>query len=105
MLSALQSLNITVTNKQQVFKNATLYFSCDRTLNLTKIIPAMDYLNSILATNALDDDLPFSIKAALTIGKKILNQYYSKTDYSDMYHIAIGSFSLFFFILLFLVTD
>jgi hypothetical protein len=30
------------------------------------------------------------IKAALAIGKKNLNQYYNKTDYSKVFRIAMG---------------
>ena len=85
------SLLLSFTNMKKIFKDATLYFSWDRTLNIATVIPAMDHIDSILATTTLEDnDYPFSIRAALTISKKTLNRYYSKTDYSDIYHITMS---------------
>ncbi len=33
-----------------------------------------------------------SIRAALAIGKRTLNQYYNKTDHSEVYRIAMSTF-------------
>jgi hypothetical protein len=59
------------------------------------VIPAMDHIDKVLATNALDEQFSISIKAALGIGKKTLNCYYSKMDASDVYRIAMSAFVLF----------
>jgi hypothetical protein len=50
----------------------------------------MDRINEILATNALDTQFSISIQAALSIGKKTLNHYYSKTDLSDVYRVVMS---------------
>ncbi|KAK0458630.1 uncharacterized protein EV420DRAFT_1270382 [Desarmillaria tabescens] len=73
----------------QVLKDVTLYFSC-LTPSLTTVIPAMDHIDQVLATAALDD-IKFSapICAVLTISKDTLNVYYNKTDQSKLYQIAM----------------
>ena len=50
----------------------------------------MDHLDEVLATNAVSDNYLPSIKAALLVGKRTINRYYSKTDMSDVYRIAMG---------------
>ena len=52
----------------------------------------MDHLDQHLATSALDLSLPASIRAAATLGKRTLNQYYMMTDHSEVYWIAMGKF-------------
>jgi hypothetical protein len=54
----------------------------------------MDCIDEVLATNALDSQYSLSIQAALTMGKKMLNRYYSKTDLSEVYRIAMGMYYL-----------
>ena len=49
------------------------------------VIPAMDHINEVLATNALATEYFILIQAALTMGKKTLNCYYSKTDLAMVY--------------------
>jgi hypothetical protein len=73
----------------KIFKDATLFFSRG-TPNIATIIPAMDHLDSKLATDASNNKYPISIKAALAIGKKTLNRYYDKTDQSEIFRIAMG---------------
>ncbi|KAF8263871.1 hypothetical protein EI94DRAFT_1595283, partial [Lactarius quietus] len=73
----------------QIFKDATLFFSCDGILNLAIVIPAMDHIDEVLATSATACQFSISIQAALSVGKKTLNRYYSKTDLSEVYHIAM----------------
>jgi hypothetical protein len=63
--------------------------------NLATVIPAMDHIDSVLATNAIDNRYCLAIQAALTIGKKTLNHYYSKTDLSNVYRIAMSSITSF----------
>ena len=75
----------------QIFKDATLYFSCG-TPNLATVIPAMDHIDKVLAT-AADNSFKLSpaIRAALAIGKTTLNKYYNLTDQSEVYRIAMGT--------------
>jgi hypothetical protein len=54
------------------------------------VIPAMDKIDEVLATNALSAKYSASIHAALSVGKKTLNRYYEKTDLSSIYRIAMG---------------
>jgi hypothetical protein len=61
------------------------------------VIPAMDHIDSVLATNAIDKRYCLAIQAALTIGKKTLNHYYSKTDLSNVYRIAMGNVRVIYF--------
>jgi hypothetical protein len=72
----------------------TLFF-LRGTPNLPTVIPAMDHLNSFLATTTLDEEYLLSIQASVTIGKKLLNKYYDMTDLSEVYRIAMGTFSIF----------
>jgi hypothetical protein len=68
--------------------------------SITIVIPAMDTIDEVLATNALFSKYFVTIYAALSVGKKTLNRYYEKTDFSKTYHIAMGisSFTLHFII-------
>lgn len=50
----------------------------------------MDHIDQHLATSATKDTLPPCIKAALAVGKRLLNKYYSFTDHSEVYRIAMG---------------
>jgi hypothetical protein len=50
----------------------------------------MDRIDEVLASSAVDAQFSISIQAALTIGKKTLNRYYSKTDMSDVYRTAMS---------------
>jgi hypothetical protein len=51
----------------------------------------MDHIDKVLATSS-DSACRFTlaIRAALAIGKKAMNQYYNKTDQSEVYRIAMG---------------
>ena len=53
------------------------------------VIPAMDIIDDRLDDNSHDEDLHPSIRQAVKLGKKILNKYYSKTDLSNAYRIAM----------------
>ena len=60
----------------------------------------MDHIDEHLTTAAIDQKYPLTIKAALAIGKKTLNQYYNKTDYSEVFRIAMGmNFLAYFFLI------
>ena len=75
-----------------VFKDATLFFSRNGTPSIATVIPAMDRIDEVLATNAVNTQYSVSIQAALAMGKKTLNRYYSKTDHSEVYRIAMSKF-------------
>ena len=53
----------------------------------------MDHIDQYLTSSALNPLYHPAIKAALTIGKKLLNKYYTLTDHSEMYRIALSMFS------------
>ena len=75
----------------QVLKEATLYFSRAKP-NLAMVMPAMDYIDEIFTTGLLNDRrLDPAIRAAIGLAKKTLNRYYSKTDTSDLYRIAMST--------------
>jgi hypothetical protein len=69
--------------------DATLYFSRS-TPSIPKVIPAMDYIDRHLTTAATNGNYEPSIKAALAIGKNLLNKYYGLTDHSEVYRIAMS---------------
>jgi hypothetical protein len=65
-----------------LFSRATPY--------LAKVIPAMDHIDQHLATAARNNAYKPCIQAAVAMGKKLLNKYYSYTDHSELYRIAMG---------------
>ena len=50
----------------------------------------MDFINDKITVHAHNWALSLAIKASLELGKKTLNQYYSLTDSSEVYCIAMG---------------
>ncbi|KAF8808873.1 hypothetical protein BYT27DRAFT_7222716 [Phlegmacium glaucopus] len=72
----------------KMFKDATLFFSCG-TPNLAMVIPAMDHNNQHLTTSATDGNYLIALKAALAISRETLDQYYDKTDHSEVYWITM----------------
>ena len=62
-----------------------------------KVIPAMDHIDKYLATAASDKKFLPSIQAALAIGKRLLNKYYSSTDKSELYRIVMSTYNLYNF--------
>ena len=54
------------------------------------VIPVMDHLDEHLATSAIKSSLTPSIHAAAVLGKRTLNKYYTMTDQSEVYQIAMG---------------
>jgi len=73
----------------QIFKHATLFFSRDMP-NVSTVIPAMDLVNEYLATSTDSPSFMPSVHSALAIRKQTLNRYYNKTDYLEIYQIAMG---------------
>ncbi len=54
----------------------------------------MDHIDQHLATAARDNTYKPCIQAAVAMGKKLLNKYYSYTDHSELYRIAMGELTL-----------
>jgi hypothetical protein len=81
-----------------VLKDAT----CS-TPNVANVIPIMDIINDTLTTATNDQNISLAIRTAAGLAKKTLNRYYSRTDESETYRIAMSmSFS---FMLPLILTD
>jgi hypothetical protein len=85
------------TRLQKILKDATLFFSRG-TPNLVTVLLATDHIDSTFT----DYTLPAckkhpAVRAALGVAKKTLNKYYSLTNYSELYHIAMGMIFIYFF--------
>ena len=75
-----------------MLKDATLYFSRG-TPNLATIIPAMDHIDNVFTNACLPGSMNNpAIRAAIEVAKKTLNRYYTLTDLSELYRIAMGEF-------------
>jgi hypothetical protein len=71
-------------------KDATLYFSRG-TPNLPTVIPAMDHIDTIFTNATLPSSKNhLAVRAAIETAKHTLNKYYSLTDFSEVYRIAMG---------------
>jgi len=75
----------------QVFQHATLQFS-KRTASLSSVIPEMDDVDESLASAASKETVHPAIRAAAAVGSKTLNKYYSLSDRSECYRIAMGMY-------------
>ena len=76
----------------QIFKTVTLEFLTDTPCPAT-IIPPMDQMHDDLLAAAENQEYLPTLQAALCMGNKLCNKYYSLTDDSKIYHIAISMFS------------
>lgn len=57
----------------------------------------MDHIDQFLATTAVDsENFNAAIRASIGLAKRTLNKYYSLTDFSDVYRIAMGPISIMF---------
>ncbi|KAJ7595958.1 hypothetical protein C8J56DRAFT_775503 [Mycena floridula] len=72
----------------EVFKKATLFFSRNDVCTITSVIPTMDRIDSLLAGQIISSN-EIIIRIALLLAKSTLNRYYSLTDSSDVYRIAM----------------
>jgi len=72
----------------QQYKTATLYFSRD-SASIAAVIPAMDTLTNTLNPETKESYHP-SILAAMKLARKKMDRYYSLTDDSAPYRIAMG---------------
>jgi len=72
-----------------MYKEATLFFSQDTVAMIAHVIPTMDRINTMLSSSSTEPLSP-SVKHALSFARKIMDKYYSKTDLSNVYRIAMG---------------
>ena len=72
-----------------MYKEVTLFFSQDAIAMIAHVIPTMDWINMMLSSSSTKPLLP-SIKHTLSFAQKIMDKYYSKTDLSNVYRIAMG---------------
>jgi hypothetical protein len=79
------------THHLQIFKDTMLFFSRS-TPNIATVIPAMDHIDKMLTTQSWSASLEPSIRAAISITKKTLNNYYDMMDHMKVYRIAMGQF-------------
>lgn len=56
----------------------------------------MDKIDAMLNTFATNASLTAAIRTSCSLGKKLLNKYYERTDSSEIYRIAMGKFSFIF---------
>jgi len=77
-------------NSAQILKDVTLYFSRGMP-NLPTVIPATDHIDTIFTNTTLPSSKNhLAIRTAIETAKCILNKYYSLTDFSEVYRIAMG---------------
>ena len=59
--------------------------------NLAMVIPAVDYVDEVFTTGMLNHNrFDPAIRTAVGLAKNTLNKYYSLTDSSKVYHIAMS---------------
>ena len=75
----------------KIYKDATLFFSQDQVSSIANVIPTMDCIGALLS-NAPVEPLSPSVKHALRFARKSINKYYSKTNLSNVYCIAMSEF-------------
>ncbi|KAF8548523.1 hypothetical protein OG21DRAFT_1380637, partial [Imleria badia] len=75
-------------NVLKVLKDATLFFSRS-TPSLATVIPAMDHIDKKFTTYSRDRKYLPTIRSAVTLAKKTLDRYYSLTNHSEVYRIAM----------------
>ena len=78
-----------------------MFFSQDAVSTIAHVIPTMDRIDALLKDTAAEPLVP-SVKHALTFAHQILDKYYSKTDLSNVYRIAMSKSDL---ILTFLISS
>jgi hypothetical protein len=69
----------------------TLEFSTD-TPCTAAVIPAMDRMHTELTSAVENVEYSPALQAALSLGKKVLDKYYSLSDDSEVYRIAMGEY-------------
>ncbi|TFK59205.1 hypothetical protein BDN72DRAFT_752156, partial [Pluteus cervinus] len=72
----------------KILKHATSYFSRG-TPNLATVIPAIDTVDEKFTNAIRDEKVNPAIRSAIILAKRTLNKYYSLTDQSSAYRIAM----------------
>ena len=72
-----------------------LYFSRS-TPNLATVIPAMDHIDQVLSTYSRNKSFLPSIRSGVSLAQETLNHYYSRTDQSEVYRIAMSKYFITF---------
>jgi hypothetical protein len=72
-----------------MYKDATLFFSQDNVMTIANVVPTMDHIDAMLNSSAKMPLNP-AVEHALTFMRKLMDKYYSKTDLSNVYRIAMG---------------
>ena len=85
---------LTIYFNNQNYKKATLFFLQDLA-SIAAVIPAMDKLDNHL-NSSMKQSYHHAILAAMKLVHNKINHYYSMTDLSSAYQIALGK-CLFFF--------
>ncbi|KAG6822058.1 hypothetical protein H0H92_015498, partial [Tricholoma furcatifolium] len=73
----------------EVYKEATLFFSIDNKASIANVIPTMDKIDKMLREDAAKTTLTPAVREALGFARRRLDKYYSKTDTSNIYRIAM----------------
>ncbi|KAE9399592.1 hypothetical protein BT96DRAFT_820417, partial [Gymnopus androsaceus JB14] len=72
-----------------IFKDATLLFSRDNISTIAQVIPMMDILDDFFTESPKRQVHP-AVKCALGLAQSTVNRYYSRTDDSHVYRIAMS---------------
>lgn len=73
---------------------------------LHEVIPIIDVLTGKLASTIVNEDgLQRIVRIAAMRGLDVINKYYSKTDNSIMYRMALRTFHVFFDLFMYLLTS
>ena len=77
-----------------MYKDATLFFSQDDAVTIPNVVLTMDWIDAMLSSFTMAPLAP-SVKHALSFTHRLMDKYYSKTDLSNVYRIAMGMYSVF----------
>jgi hypothetical protein len=61
------------------------WFFSHGSLNLPKVILAMDKIDKYFTNHLMDDSLNIAIWASIIAAKAMLNKYYGLTDHAEVY--------------------
>ncbi|KDQ49173.1 hypothetical protein JAAARDRAFT_143779, partial [Jaapia argillacea MUCL 33604] len=67
----------------------TLFYSQDTVCTIANVIPSMDKIDEVLHPQSISQQYYPAIQAVMRLGKATMNRYYSKTDSSNVYRIAM----------------
>jgi hypothetical protein len=82
-----------ITLRLQLFVGTTKKISKSKTPLVHEVIPIFDVLTRTLDKHVADVTLPPAIRVAAARGRTMLNKYYSLTDDSIVYRIAMSKSS------------